>query len=276
MKKFTLNCKGTPLYLSTPVVMGILNVTQDSFYDGGKYTKEDAILKQAERMLREGASIIDIGGMSSRPNAVLLTEEEELRNVLAPVEMIHRHFPEVLISVDTFRSGVAEAAIQRGASILNDISGGMEDEQMFTVAATHHCPYILMHRRGDFATMHQSTSYRDFLPEVLDELGEQIAKATKAGVHDIIIDPGFGFSKTMEQNYHLLQHLSLLEQFGKPILAGLSRKSMLYKLLEETKDTALNATTAVNMVVLMHGASILRVHDVKEAMECIKIYNQLS
>jgi len=276
MKKFTLNCKGTPLYIGTPVVMGILNVTTDSFYDGGRHTRQDTILRQTERMLSEGASVIDVGGMSARPNAVLLREEEELRNVLEAVSIIHRYFPEAIISVDTFRSVVAESAVQSGASILNDISGGIEDEQMLTVAAAYHCPYILMHRRGNFITMHEPIAYRDFLSEVLDELGIQITKAIKAGVNDIIIDPGFGFSKTLEQNYYLLKYIFLLEQFNKPILVGLSRKSMLYKLLEGAPDTALNVTTAANMVALMNGAAILRVHDVKEAMECIKIYNQLS
>jgi dihydropteroate synthase len=276
MKKFTLNCKGMPLPVEHPIVMGIINCTLDSFFDGGKYSNVDDVLRQAEKMLQDGATILDIGGMSTRLNAVFASEEQEIQNIAASIEKIHFHFPKAIISIDTFRSKVAETAIQLGASIINDISGGTEDDKIFDIAAKYHCPYILMHRRGTFDTMHQPTAYASFLSNIIDDFNLQLKKANAAGVHDIIIDPGFGFSKSIEQNFYLLKNLHILEQLGKPILAGLSRKSMLYKLLDITPVEALNATTAANMVALMHGAAILRVHDVKEAVECIKLYNQIA
>lgn len=275
MEKFVLNCKGTPLSIEAPVVMGIINVTQDSFYSGGRYYTIDDILRKVEQMLHEGATFIDVGGLSTRPNAIKLSATEELKNILEPIKAIHQYFPNVIISIDTFRSSVAETALQEGASIINDISGGTEDETIFEIAAKYHCPYILMHHRGNFNTMHQPTVYEHFLSDVLDDLNKQIAKAIRVGVHDIIVDPGFGFSKSLEQNYALLKNLAILKQLERPVLAGLSRKSMLYKYLDISSEEALNATTAVNMMALMNDASILRVHDVKEAVECIKIYNQL-
>lgn len=275
MKKFTLNCKGVPLPVEHPIVMGIINCTPDSFFDGGKYSNADDVLRQAEKMLQDGATILDIGGMSTRQNAVFASEEQEIQNIAASIEKIHFHFPKAIISIDTFRSKVAEIAIQLGASIINDISGGTEDDKIFVIAAKYQCPYILMHRRGNFDTMHQPTVYASFLSNIIDDINLQLKKANSVGVHDIIIDPGFGFSKSIEQNFYLLKNLHILEQLGRPILAGLSRKSMLYKLLEITPDEALNATTAVNMVALMHGAAILRVHDVKAAVESIRLYNQI-
>lgn len=264
-----------PLPIEHPIVMGIINCTPDSFFDGGKYSNADDVLRQAEKMLQDGATILDIGGMSTRLNAVFASEEQEIQNIAASIEKIHFHFPKAIISIDTFRSKVAEIAIQLGASIINDISGGTEDDKIFDIAAKYQCPYILMHRRGNFDTMHQPTVYASFLSNIIDDINLQLKKANSVGVHDIIIDPGFGFSKSIEQNFYLLKNLHILEQLGRPILAGLSRKSMLYKLLEITPDEALNATTAVNMVALMHGAAILRVHDVKAAVESIRLYNQI-
>jgi dihydropteroate synthase len=275
MKIFTFNCRGKLLTISKPVVMGILNVTPDSFYDGGQYKDDRSILNQAEKMLKEGALMIDIGGQSTRPNAALVSEEEELKRVLPPLEKIHRNFPEAILSIDTFRSKVAEEAVQKGVSILNDISGGQEDEQIFKVAADNDCPLILMHRQGNFETMHQPGNYGGVVCDVFDYFTGRMKKAKEYGVKDIIIDPGFGFSKTLEQNYAVLKNLNALTLLNKAILAGLSRKSMLCKPLGIKPEDALNATTIANTIALQNGATILRVHDVKEAMECIKIYEQL-
>lgn len=276
MKNFTLNCKGRLLTIDSPIVMGILNSTPDSFFDGGKYLQEMAILSRVEQMLQYGATIIDIGGMSTRPGAKLVFEEEELKRILSPIKIIHKHFPDAILSIDTFRSKVAEEAILNGVSIINDISGGTEDENIFNVSAKYSCPLILMHRQGDFQTMHKEASYDNLLTNVLDYFIMQLSKAKEFGIKDVTIDPGFGFSKTMEQNYSLLQNLHIFKKLDKPILAGLSRKRMLYKLLDTTSENALNATTIANTIALQNGANILRVHDVKEAMECVKIYNQLN
>lgn len=256
--------------------MGILNVSNNSFYDGGKFISKDAILKQADKMLTEGATMLDIGGMSTNPKANLLTVNEELKNIEQPFSLLQQYFPDAILSIDTFRSEVATAAIQLGATVINDISGGDEDKQLFNVAAKYHCPYIMMHRRGDFMTMHQPAEYQHFLAEIIDDFTRKIAVATEAGVTDIIIDPGFSFSKSLEQNYYLLKNLAILNVFERPLLSGISRKSMLYKVLNITAHEALNATTAANMVALTNGALILRVHDVKEAVECITIFNQLN
>lgn len=276
MKNFTLNCKGYLLSVDSPIVMGILNLTEDSFFDGGKYTNEAAVLNRVEQMLNEGATIIDIGGMSTRPNALIISAEEELRRIEQPVSSIHRHFPEAILSIDTVRSSVAEEAVQQGVSIINDISGGTEDEQIFQIAAKYACPLILMHHQGILSNMHLQIDYNDFLKDIFDFFIAQTNKARAFGIKDVIIDAGFGFSKTMEQNYLLLKHLSVFQQLNKPILAGLSRKSMLYKLLNTTAENALNATTVANTIALQQGAAILRVHDVKEAMECVKIINEMN
>lgn len=276
MKNFTLHCKGKLLHADKPLVMGILNLTTDSFYDGGKYFQEKAVLLRVEQMLQHGADIIDIGGMSTRPNAEIIDEVEELDRVIEPIRKIRAHFPEAILSIDTFRSRVADEAIRHGVSIVNDISGGTEDEAIFAVAAKYGCPYILMHRKGDMETMHKDTFYDDLLEDMLVYFTRQITKATEAGIQDVIIDVGFGFSKTIQQNYSILKHLSVFQQLDKPILAGLSRKSMLYKLLNTTPDHALNATSIVNTIALQNGAGILRVHDVKEAAECVKIYKQVT
>lgn len=271
MKIFTLNCNGKLLTISTPVVMGILNVTPDSFYDGGKYTDERSMLLYVEKMLNEGAAIIDLGGVSSRPGAENVSEEEELKRVIEPIKKIHQHFPDAVLSIDTFRSNVAEEAIQNGVSIINDISAG-EDQNMFNVAAKYSCPIILMHRVGNFETMHEKTLSKNILVDVLDYFIQKIKLTTEAGVKDVIVDVGFGFSKSIEQNFYLLENLEIFKQLDKLLLVGLSRKSMLKKLDATNPDDALQATNLANITALRHGAHILRVHDVKEAMECIKNY----
>ena len=262
------------LSIESPVVMGILNVTPDSFYDGGKYTRQQDILKHVEIMLQQGATIIDIGAQSTRPNAGLVTEEEELARIVPAVEWIHKEFPDAILSADTFRSRVAEESIQSGISMINDISAG-EDPLMFSIAAKHKTPLIIMNRSGDFNSMHQPGNYVNFLSDIVDFFTAKIKQATDLGIYDIIVDPGFGFSKTILQNYSLLKNFKVLEMLDKPLLAGLSRKSMLYKPVNSTAEIALNLTTAANMIALQNGASILRVHDVKAAMECISVYEQI-
>lgn len=272
----TINCKGRLIDLSTPKVMGALNVTPDSFYDGGSYKDEKAILSQVESMLNDGATFIDIGGYSSRPGADFVSEAEELKRVIPVVELILKHFPETLISIDTFRSEIAKQTIEIGAALINDISAGKLDKQMIETVGKHSVPYIMMHMRGNPKTMQQQTNYDDLIKDIISYFGAQIAKAHQAKINDIIIDPGFGFAKTLEQNYKLLNQLELLKITNKPILAGVSRKSMIYKTLDVSAKEALNGTTALNMIALENGASILRVHDVKEAVECVTLYNQLT
>lgn len=271
----TINCKGKLINLSTPKVLGILNVTPDSFYDGGTYKDENAILNQAEKMLADGATFIDIGGYSSKPGAEFVSEEDELKRVVPTIQLILKHFPETLISVDTFRSNVARQAVKSGAAIVNDISAGKLDDKMMTTVGHLGVPYLMMHLRGTPKTMQQLTDYDDLIKDVLSYFAERIAEAHKAKINDIIIDPGFGFAKTMEQNYKLLNHFELFKITDKPLLAGVSRKSMIYKTLNTTSKAALNGTTALHMVALQKGATLLRVHDVKEAMECITLFNQL-
>jgi dihydropteroate synthase len=249
--------------------MGILNVTPDSFYDGGRYISETAILKHAEQMISDGATFIDVGGYSSRPGADEITVDDELKRVMFALQLITKHFPEIILSVDTFRSSVADAAAQEGASMINDISGGDQDPVMFEIAARHQIPYILMHMRGNPKTMTQHTSYENLVKDVVDYLHARIHQLASYGVKDVIIDPGFGFAKTPQQNFQLLHALDYFQILGKPILAGLSRKSMIWKTLSTTAEHALNGTTSLNTIALLKGASILRVHDVKEATEAI-------
>lgn len=272
----TINCKGQLIDLSSPKVMGILNITPDSFFDGGQYKNETEIINKTESMLNAGASFIDIGGYSSRPGADFVSEDEELHRVIPVIILILKHFPETLISVDTFRSRVAEQSIKAGAAIINDISAGKLDESMLTIVGKLGVPYIMMHMKGNPKTMQQQTDYKDLIKEIVSYFSERIAKAHDVKINDIIIDPGFGFAKTLEQNYELLKQMELLEMLDKPMLAGISRKSMIYKSLNTIPENALNGTTALHMVALQKGASILRVHDVKEAMECITIFNQLT
>lgn len=255
--------------------MGILNLTPDSFYDGGKFNTEQLILQQVEQMLSEGATFVDIGGYSSRPMAEHISEEVERARVLPVLESIIKRFPEILISVDTFRSRIAEESVAAGACMINDISAGQIDKNMFDTVARLQVPYLLMHMRGTPQTMKQHTDYKDLVKEIIIYFSEKIFELRKLGVNDLILDPGFGFSKTLAQNFELLGKLELLTCMELPILAGLSRKSMLYKLLETNAEQALNATTAANTIALQKGASILRVHDVKEAVETIRIMEKI-
>lgn len=271
----TINCKGTLVDLTKPKVMGILNVTPDSFFDGGKYKNERDILEQAEKMLSEGATFIDVGAYSSRPGAKHISEEEELQRMLPVVELLIKNFPEIIISIDSFRSRVVEESINAGAAIINDISGGKMDEQMFETVAKLQVPYIMMHMKGTPQNMQQNPQYENVVTEVISFFAEQLFKLRELKVNDVIIDVGFGFGKTLDQNYELLKKLSLFKSLDVPILTGVSRKSMLYKLLGVTPKEALNATTVANTIALLNGTHILRVHDVKEAVEAVKIVGQL-
>lgn len=255
--------------------MGIINVTPDSFYDGGKSFSENDILSQAETMLSEGATFLDVGGYSTRPNAEDISEDEEIKRVVNAIELILNKFPEALISVDTFRSKVAREAVKSGAIMVNDVSGGTLDTDMFQTVAELKVPYILMHMRGTPKTMSKLTDYENVTLEVLNDLSQKIAKAREAGIDDIIVDPGFGFAKNAHQSFELLNNLELFQNLDVPILAGISRKSFVYKTLDISVQDALNGTTVLNTIALLKGASILRVHDVKEALECVKLIGRL-
>lgn len=270
--KKTLNVRGKCIDLTSPIVMGVLNVTPDSFYDGGKYEKSDTLLlRQAEKILREGATIIDIGGYSSRPGAKHISAEEEKERTINAIKLVSKSFAEAYISVDTFRADVAQAAVDAGAGMINDISGGNLDEGMFDTVASLQVPYILMHMRGTPQTMREFTKYDDLTGEITDYFQNKLLQLRDRGVADILIDPGFGFAKTIDQNYELLRKLQDFQILEVPMLVGLSRKSMIYKRLEITADESLNGTTVLNTLAILNGASILRVHDVKEAIETIKI-----
>lgn len=271
----TINCKGTLIDLSSPKVMGILNITPDSFYDGGMYKDETTILNQTEKMLNDGATFIDVGAYSSRPGAAEVSEEEELKRIVPVVELLIKKFPDIIISVDTFRSKVAEETINLGAALINDISGGNLDSKMYETVAKLKVPYILMHMAGTPKTMQNNPSYEDVTKDLIYFFSDKIDQLHRLNVSDIIIDVGFGFGKTIEHNFQLLRNMSLFQNLDKPILAGLSRKSMLYKTLDITSQEALNATTSANTIALLNGANILRVHDVKEAVEAVKLVNQL-
>jgi len=271
----TINCKGKLIDLSTPKVMGILNLTPDSFYDGGKYKNDNEILSQVYTMLKHGAAFIDVGAYSSRPDAKHINEDEELQRLLPIISLILKEFPEILISIDTFRSQVAKQGLEAGAALINDISAGKLDEEMLETVAKLKVPYIMMHMKGTPQTMQQHTNYENLIKEMLFYFSERIARAQALGIIDIIIDPGFGFAKTKEQSFEILNHLELFKMLDKPILSGVSRKSMIYKTLENSPKEALNGTTVLNTVALQKGASILRVHDVKEAVECVKLIEQL-
>jgi dihydropteroate synthase len=271
----TINCKGNLIDLSTPKIMGILNVTPDSFYDGGNYEDTSAIMSQVKTIAKQGATFIDVGGYSSRPDADDVSVDEELKRVIPIIKLIIKEFPDTLISIDTFRSQVAQHAIEAGACMVNDISAGHLDEDMLKTVANLKVPYIMMHMRGNPKTMKSLTNYDDLMKEILFYFSERIAKARALGIVDLIIDPGFGFAKTLEQNYELLNKFELLQMTDLPILAGLSRKSMIYKTLNSSSEEALNGTSVLNTIALQKGANILRVHDVKEAMECIMLTQQL-
>lgn len=255
--------------------MGILNITPNSFYDGGKFKYEKEVLLQVEKMIFEGASIIDIGAYSSKPNAEFVSEAEEIERLRPIFLVLKKNFPELIISIDTFRSSVAEFSLQNGASIINDISAGSLDQKMFEVIAKYQVPYVMMHMKGTPQTMQKFVDYENLVKEILFYFSEKIALARSFGIIDLIIDPGFGFAKTLDQNFEILQKLELFSCFEMPILVGFSRKSMIYKTLETTAEFALNGTTVLNTIALQRGAKILRVHDVKEAVECIRLFEKV-
>jgi|TARA_B110000967_G_scaffold167709_1_gene176373 dihydropteroate synthase len=271
----TINCKGTLVDVSSPKVMGILNITPDSFYDGGKYKNESEILQQVEKMLFEGATFIDVGAYSSRPGAQHISEEEELKRIIPVLTLLMKHFPDIIISVDTFRSKVANETVQVGAAMINDISGGKMDKKMFETVAHLQVPYIVMHMLGTPQNMQKNPVYKDVIQEIISFFAEQIFKLHQLKLNDVLLDVGFGFGKTNVHNFEILKNLSLFKNLDAPILAGISRKSMLYKTLDISAQEALNATTSANTIALLNGANILRVHDVKEAMEAVKIVAQV-
>lgn len=258
--------------MDKPLVMGIINLTPDSFYGGSRFSGTDAVIRQAEKMLNEGASILDIGGQSTRPGSIRISAEDELQRVIVPITAIVQRFPESFISVDTYYSAVAENAVAAGASIINDISAGSMDEKMISTVSKLNVPYVLMHMQGNPATMQQAPSYTDVIKEVLDFFIFKVADLRKEGIKDVIVDPGFGFGKTINHNFQLLKNLGVLKMLDTPILAGLSRKSTVYKTLKVPVEESLNGTTSLNTIALMNGASILRVHDVKEAKQAISLF----
>lgn len=272
----TINCKGELINLKTPKVMGILNITPNSFFDGGKFKDEKSVLKHVEKMLLEGATFIDIGAYSSKPGADEVSEGLELKRITPIVELVLKHFPRILLSVDTFRGKVAKECVERGAAIVNDISAGLRDDSLLDTVAELQVPYIMMHMRGTSKTMKQQTDYLHLVQDILLFFSQRLALVREKRINDVIIDPGFGFAKNLEQNYQLLQQMDSLKVMDLPILVGVSRKSMIYKLLETDAANALNGTSALHMISLTKGANILRVHDVKEAVECVKLYEQLT
>lgn len=261
--------------LSTPKVMGILNITPDSFYDGGRYNSEKDLNDRVETLISEGADIIDIGGYSSRPGAMHIDEQTERNRVLTGLSIIRKHNINIPISVDTFRASIAEIALDNGASIINDISAGAMDKSMYSVVAKHQAPYIMMHMVGSPQTMSQHTSYDNIITRTIDYFAKKLPDVTQLGIKDVIIDVGFGFSKTIGQNYLLMDNLAYFRTLNLPILVGISRKSMIYKTLRSNADASLNGTTALNTMAMLNGADILRVHDVKEAKEAVILFNQL-
>lgn len=271
----TINCKGELIDLSSPKVMGILNLTPDSFFDGGKYKDETSILSQVDYMLNHGAAFIDMGAYSSRPGAEHVPEDEELKRLIPIIDLILKKFPDTLISVDTFRSKVASTSIEHGAALINDISAGNLDKKMFDTVAKHQVPYIMMHMKGTPQSMQKEAVYEDLINDLRFYFSEKVKESSGKKINDIILDPGFGFAKTTAQNYTLLNHLDMFQTFGLPILIGLSRKSMIYKILESSPKEALNGTTALHTIALLKGANIIRAHDVKEVSECIKLVKAL-
>lgn len=272
----TINCNGELIDLSTPKVMGILNVTPDSFFDGGRFTNTREVLHRVEQMLTDGATFIDVGGYSSKPNATVVSVQEEKARTIPVVASIVQHFPEAIVSIDTFRSDVAQLCLDQGAAIVNDISAGFLDPLMLKIVANYQVPYIMMHMKGTPQTMNTLTQYDDLIKEILFYFSERIAAARSLGISDLIVDPGFGFAKTIDQNFEVLRHLDLFKSLELPILAGVSRKSMIHKTLQITPEDALNGTTVLNTLALEKGAAILRVHDVKEAVETIKLWQKVA
>jgi dihydropteroate synthase len=270
-----INCNGNLIDLSTPKVMGILNVTPNSFYDGGKHKEINSIIHQVDKMLSEGADFIDIGAYSSKPSAEFVSEEEEIKRLVPIVKSLVETFPNIVLSVDTFRAQVAKASVENGVAMVNDIAAGLLDDKMLETVAELKVPYIMMHMRGNPQTMQSLTDYNDIVKEMIFYFSERIQKARSFGISDIVIDPGFGFAKTLEQNYEVLNKMELFSILELPLLAGVSRKSMIYKVLESSPQEALNGTSVLNTIALQKGAKILRVHDVKEAVECIKLVSKL-
>ncbi|MHC5201784.1 dihydropteroate synthase [Myroides sp. LJL119] len=270
----TINCKGELVDLTLPKVMGILNITPNSFYDGGRYKSDVDFLNQTELMLSQGADFIDLGAYSTKPSAEFVSTQQELARIVRVVELLVKEFPKIILSIDTFRSQVAKATIQAGASIVNDISGGTLDSDMLDVVGQLSVPYIMMHIKGNPQTMQSMTEYEDLIKEINLFFSKQIALARQAKINDIILDPGFGFAKNLQQNYQLMDKLELLQLFELPILVGISRKSMIYKLLDISPEDSLNGTSVLNTVALLKGAKILRVHDVKQAVETREILKQ--
>lgn len=272
----TINCKGRLVDLNQPKIMGVINTTPNSFYAESRKTSEKDILKQVEKMLKDGANFIDVGGYSTPPGAPKVEETEELNRVLPAIENILKHFPETLISVDTFRANVARQSIEAGAAMINDISAGHLDDEMMKTVAKYQVPYIMMHMRGTPQTMKDLNQYEDLLQDILFYFSERIHTARALGINDLIIDPGFGFAKDIGQNFKLLSKMELFKNLELPLLAGLSRKSMIYKTLKISAAEALNGTSFLNSIALSKGANILRVHDVKEAVECAKLFAELN
>jgi dihydropteroate synthase len=268
---FTLNCKGRLLTIEEPVIMGIINTTPDSFYSGSRLHTTDEILLRAEQMVAEGAAILDLGGQSTRPQSKTVSADEELERVVPAIEAIHKKFPEQVISVDTFYARVARAAVAAGASIVNDVSAGTMDDELIGTVAELQVPYVLMHMRGHPQTMQENPVYKNVTLDVFDFLNFKIKELVRAGIHDIIIDPGFGFGKTSRHNFILLQELSWFHQLQRPLMVGLSRKATIYRTLSVKPEDALNGSTVMHTIALMNGPNILRVHDVKEAMEAITL-----
>jgi dihydropteroate synthase len=268
---YSLNCKGRLFSWKDPIVMGILNVTPDSFYSGSRIHSEDELIRQAEKMLLDGAAILDLGGLSTRPGSAEISEEAEIDRVVPAIRLLASRFPSAIISVDSYRYKVAESALNAGASIINDI-GADEENLVAELAADRRTPYVCMHMRGNPGTMQNLTGYNDIISELLNYFGQRIDKYHRLGIKDIIIDPGFGFAKTIDQNFYLLKNINLLKIFGLPIMVGLSRKSTIYKTLNITPEESLNGTTVLHTLALNQSARILRVHDVKEAVQAIRLW----
>jgi dihydropteroate synthase len=271
---FTLNCKGRLLVVDKPILMGIINITPDSFFEKSRLMSLDLILEKTGEMIEDGVTILDIGGQSTRPGSERLPAEKEIERIIAPIDSIRKNFPDLYIAVDTYYAEVAKEAVRAGASIVNDISSGSLDKEMLNTVADLGVPYIIMHMQGTPETMQKNPVYKNVTTEVFDFLNFKIGECKKAGIDDVIIDPGFGFGKTVKNNFQLLHDLSVFTFLSRPVLAGVSRKSFIYKTLNTTADDALNGTTVLNTIALMNGALILRVHDVKEAAEAIKLFNE--
>lgn len=270
----SINCKGKLITFETPKVMGILNITPNSFFDGGWHHSLEKIEQQTEKMLQEGAAIIDIGAYSTQSNAPFVSEEEELERIVPVVKHLVKKFPDIVLSVDTFRAEVAKQTLDLGAAMINDVSAGNLDDQMMPVVGSFKVPYIMMHMKGTPQNMQQFTNYDDVMHEMIYYFSDKMAQAQQHGIIDVIVDPGFGFSKTLDQNYEVLNKLDLLQNLNVPVLSALSRKSMIYKFFETTPQEALNGTSVLNTISLIKGANLLRVHDVKEAVECVKLYTK--